>query len=413
MMLTVHISTALRQLTKNAGRSVLTMLGIIIGIGSVIFILTVGEVAKNFLITQISQFGTNVIEITSLSGFGQTSESESVVITQDDLIALRDSSMLPELTRITGANIVQGTLESEDTSSAVSMYGIDDQFFLINHITVLAGRGMQKGDILSQSRVTMLGEQTAVDLFGSSEKALQKKVKVNGTILTVVGVVKDLSLGGAFVQKVAYVPINTAYAEFSDPAKRGQLTFVMMEFENGTNVTAFKNRILYQLKQLKNITGDISQTFFIADRNQFLGIFNSILLGIQAFVSSVAAISLIVGGIGIMNIMLVTVKERTKEIGLRKAIGAKNSSIRTQFLVESIVLTTVGGIIGISWGLGLSVCAVLVANALQPSWGVQFVFVPSAVIIACVVAFLVGIVFGLYPAIKAARLHPIEALRYE
>lgn len=413
MMLFTHIGTACKQLVKNAGRSVLTMLGIIIGIGSVIFILTVGEVAKNFLISQISQFGTNVIEITALGEIAQTGGESQIHLTQDDVRALDESSLLPELTRISGATFVQVTAEVKNESQALSLYGVDEEYLPLNHIDVLRGRGIQRSDIMSESRVALLGEQTAIDLFGSVEEAVNTSMKVNGTILTVIGVVKDISLGGAFIQKMAYTPISTTYAEFSDPTSRGQLTFLMIEFENGTNVTAFKNRILYELKQLKNIDGDIGQTFFIGDRNQFLNIFNSVLLGIQAFVSSVAGISLVVGGIGIMNIMLVTVKERTKEIGLRKAIGAKNSSIRTQFLVESVVLTTMGGIIGIAIGLGLSVLAVLVANALQPSWGLQFIFVPRALLLACGVAFIVGIVFGLYPAIKAAKLHPIEALRYE
>ncbi len=148
-------------------------------------------------------------------------------------------------------------------------------------------------------------------------------------------------------------------------------------------------------------------------REQALSIFTTILVGIQAFISAVAAISLMVGGIGIMNIMLVTVKERTKEIGLRKAIGAKNASILIQFLVESVVLTTIGGLIGVTLGLSLSGLAVFAANLLQPDWGVQFVVVPSAIILACGVAAIVGLIFGIYPAYKASRLHPIEALRYE
>jgi putative ABC transport system permease protein len=413
MMIGVHISTALKQLTKNTGRSVLTMLGIIIGIGSVIFILTVGEVAKNFLISQISQFGTNVIEISSLGQVGPFSESESVKLTQDDVDRLEKSSLLPELTKITGTYSVQSSVEIEGARETVSLFGVDEYYFPLNHLDAVAGRLFQKNDVQSGARVALMGEQTANDLFGSIEKAVHKEVKIDGTVLKVIGVVEDIGFDAGFFGSMLYVPITTVYTEFAESSAVGELSFVMIEFENGTNVAAFKNRILYELQQLKDIDGDVNEAFFIADRDQFLGIFNSVLLGIQAFVSAVAAISLFVGGIGIMNIMLVTVKERTKEIGLRKAIGAKNSSIRTQFLVESVVLTTLGGVIGISWGLGMSLIAVVAANALKPEWDIRFVFVPSALAIACGVAFVVGIIFGLYPAIKAARLHPIEALRYE
>jgi len=186
-----------------------------------------------------------------------------------------------------------------------------------------------------------------------------------------------------------------------------------MEFENGTNTEDFENRITHEMQRLKRVPYDQTDTFDIISRAQFLETFNTILLGIQLFISAVAGISLVVGGIGIMNIMLVTVKERTKEIGLRKAVGANNQSILTQFLVESVVLTTVGGIIGISLGLGLSELVVLILGVVQPTWNVHFIFVPSALILACGVSITIGILFGLYPAIKASRLHPIESLRYE
>ena len=151
----------------------------------------------------------------------------------------------------------------------------------------------------------------------------------------------------------------------------------------------------------------------MASREQFTAIFDSVLGGIQLFVAAIAAISLFVGGIGIMNIMLVTVNERTKEIGLRKAVGAKNRSILFQFLVEAAVLTTVGGLIGIAGGLGLAYAAVFVVRLVQPDWDLQFVFVPIAILLACAVSMTTGFIFGLYPAVKAAKLHPIEALRYE
>ena len=188
---------------------------------------------------------------------------------------------------------------------------------------------------------------------------------------------------------------------------------MLIQFNKGTDAVSFQNRLSYELRRLHNITDEAENPFMVFSRDQAIRIMDTVLLGIQGFVSAVAGISLLVGGIGIMNIMLVTVKERTKEIGLRKAIGAKNNTVLFQFLIESVVLTTIGGIVGIALGLGLSFGAVALVNVLQPDWGVAFVFVPSALIIACGVSVTIGIIFGLYPAIKAAKLHPIEALRYE
>ncbi len=189
------------------------------------------------------------------------------------------------------------------------------------------------------------------------------------------------------------------------------MDFTLIEFAHNTDVESFKERLKYELIRIKNLDEDT--TIDVASRKQFLDVFDAILLGVQMFVSAIAAISLIVGGIGIMNIMLVTVKERTKEIGLRKAVGTKNKSVLFQFLIEAILLTSIGGLFGIVVGLGISYGSVIVLNTLQPNWGVEFVVVPSSIAIACLVSIVTGIIFGLYPAWKAARLQPTEALRYE
>lgn len=414
MMFFVHVRTALRQLTINKGRSLLTMLGIIIGIGSVIFIITVGEVAKQFLISQISQFGTNVLEVSPTGELGPVSGTNSVTLRVSTLEALEESPLLPDLEAISGWYGAQGTLEYNGQQEAVSAFGVEREAFTINNFVPVAGRILSDADELQEARVAVIGTQLAETLFDSPEKALRKEVKINAVRFEIVGVLEDVPLGGGFLGETVYVPRSTVYREFAPAEDVGTVSVLLVQFAQGTNVASFKERMKVELKRLLYLSDDeVDNAFFMADRASFLDIFNTILIGIQAFVSAVAGISLVVGGIGIMNIMLVTVKERTKEIGLRKAIGANNSSVRTQFLIEAVILTTIGGLIGVAGGLALSFIAVLAANALQPDWGIAFVFVPQAIAIACGVAGVVGLVFGLYPAVKAAKLSPIEALRYE
>lgn len=414
MMITVHILTALKQLTINKGRSLLTMLGIIIGIGSVIFIITVGEVAKQFLIAQISQFGTNVLEISPTGELGPVSNADAVVVRTSTVEALEDSTLLPELVAISGWYGASGKMDYQNSQEAVSIFGVKKEAFSINNFTPVAGRVLMDGDEQQESRFAVIGTKLAETFFDSAQKAINKDVKINGVPFTIVGVLEDTPLASSFLGATIYVPLSTVYREFAPSEDVGTVSVMMIQFATGTNVVSFKQRLHAELKHLLSLSDDeVEAAFFIADRASFLDIFNTILIGIQAFVSAVAGISLVVGGIGIMNIMLVTVKERTKEIGLRKAIGANNASVRTQFLTEAVVLTTVGGLIGVAGGLSLSFLAVFITGLLQPTWGIAFVFVPQAIIIACGVAMSVGLLFGLYPALKASRLSPMEALRYE
>ncbi len=408
----IHFTTALRQLLKNKARSALTMLGIIIGIGSVIFIMTAGEIAKNFLIVQISQFGTNVIEIAPNSIFGVSASGEETKLNDDIRIAIENSTLLPEVSTISAGYMVSKILSYSGEEQQVTIYGDGPEMFSVNNLNSLRGRLITTADRQNSARVVVIGEGLEEDLF-KGKSAVGERIRMGGSVYTVIGVVKDFTQIGGFGPDVIFVPLTTVRQNFVSGKEQNTLSYLMVQFEQGTNVASFEERLKYVIRQEIDYPEDKEIPYMIVSREQFLGIFDQILIGIQAFVSAVAAISLIVGGIGIMNIMLVTVKERTKEIGLRKAIGAKNSSILAQFLIESVVLTTVGGIIGTAFGLGLSLAAVIGINSVYPDWGVGFVFVPNALILAVGVAVTVGIIFGLYPALKASRLHPIEALRYE
>lgn len=412
MMITTHVGTAIKQLAANKGKAMLTMLGVIIGIGSVIFIMTMGEVAKSFLLSQITQFGTNVVEVAVSGEFGPFGGNEDVVLTDDDVKALEDSSVLPEITAISAGYSVGRSLEYNGESYTVSLFGDRPDYFEVNNLKLFHGRFFNESDVRNASRVLVVGDQFAKDLFSNEAEAVNKKVTIEGTTFTIIGVTEDIPAGPIAGGSIVYTPLSTVRRLFVPAAEQHEVSFLLIQFEQGTDAQSFEQRISYELNRIKG-TSDEKNVFMIMSREQFLDIFDSILLGIQMFISAIAAISLLVGGIGIMNIMLVTVKERTKEIGLRKAVGAKRGSILTQFLIESIVLTVVGGLIGTAFGVGLSLISVIVVNAIQPDWGIQFIFVPSALTLSISVSITIGIIFGLYPAWKASRLHPIESLRYE
>ncbi len=413
MMLVTHFQTAIKQLLANKGKAALTMLGVVIGIGSVIYIMTLGEVAKKFLLDQISQFGTNVIEVAVAGEFGPFGGSEDVTLTVSDVDELKSSTLLPELTKISAGYSVTKNIEIDGKKFTTSILGDTIDVFELNHLNLMGGRFYTESEEKNAERVVVIGDVFAEDQFGSIKDAINEHITIDGTKFAIIGVVEDISGASPFAQNISYAPRNTIHRLFAPAEEMNDVGYMLIEFEQGTNSTSFEQRLKYELNRIKGIDEDEGDAFLIVSRQQFLEIFDTILLGIQAFVSAIAGISLVVGGIGIMNIMLVTVKERTKEIGLRKAVGAKNSSVLIQFLIESIALTTLGGLIGIAAGLGLSYLSVFAANTLQPGWGIQFVFVPSSIALACGVAITTGIIFGLYPAIKASRLHPIESLRYE
>ena len=413
MMLLTHIQTALRQLLANKGKSILTMLGIVIGIGSVILIMTLGEIAKSFLLGQITGFGTNVVEVADQGSFGPFAGEEPIVFTTEDVAALEASSLLEEIQGVSTSYTSATSLEYNGETHAVSLWGDRPSVFDVNNLDFLAGRGFSDNEMNRSDRVMVLSEGFAKELFDSSAEAVGQTVNVDGRAFTILGVVQDPPLGGPFGSNYVYIPLSTVYAYIAPPADYNNITFLLIEIDPAADIDQFKDQLVFEIQRIKHLDSDQTKRLYVESREQFLAIFDNVLVGIQMFVAAIAAISLFVGGIGIMNIMLVTVKERTNEIGLRKAVGAKNSSILVQFLIEAAVLTTVGGLIGISVGLGLAYVAVLVVHAIQPDWGVQFVFVPSAVILACAVSMTTGFIFGLYPAMKAAKLHPIEALRYE
>ncbi|MFA6027988.1 MAG: ABC transporter permease [Patescibacteria group bacterium] len=414
MILAENIKTGWHQLMLNKGKSFLTMLGIIIGIFSVIYMMTIGQSVKNFLISQIESIGTNTIMVMPTSVMeGETVGQKDFSLTMDDVEALRESELASHLEAVSGMVSYTGkaTYESAKKTYDVYLSGLHPDGKIVSNYKLIQGRFFTQAEYDQNARVMVLLENDAETLFGD-KNAVGQELKVDDKKFTIIGVLEKQSSmqpSMGYIQPV--VPLTTVQSLFNNNSK--DVTYILAKVDD-------KNNIPSTVAAMKNILNQRHPTgkgedapVEVQSMDSFLSIFNNVLLGIQLFLSLIAAISLLVGGIGIMNIMLMTVKERTKEIGLRKAIGAKRSNILVQFLVESVVITIIGGVIGIIAGIAFSAITVFIVNLAMPDWGVFLSISWIGVILSCTVSILTGILFGLYPAIKASRLSPIEALRYE
>ena len=404
MLLSDLLSTAVRGITVNRTRSSLTMLGIIIGVASVVLMVSMGGSFQRYILAQIASIGTNTLDIipTGFQKFGGNLES----LTYDDFVAVRSLSTVDRATPV----IVIGkpvTYGEEEISPLVA--GAYKEFGQNYGMTIGAGRPLSQNDEDGAASVAVLGSQASEDLFGNVNP-LGKKIAVGETPFTVVGVLS--SKGSALLQQmdsVVLVPFSTARAV------TGQKHLSFITLKTTGDPTLAKQDITDLLRDrhsIRNIDNDPDKDDFIArSAEQVTSIVNSVTTGLTVFLALIAGISLLVGGIGIMNIMLVSVTERTREIGLRKAVGAKRRDILLQFLLEAVALTLSGGAVGIVLGTFVGWLLAAIADKFLG----QFSFVVSlwSILLAVLMAAGTGLLFGLYPAKKASDLSPIEALRFE
>lgn len=404
--------TALRGLRVNKSRSALTVLGIVIGITSIILVMSLGAGAQELILGQIQGMGSNTIVV--IPGREPTGPSDAAQVFSDslkesDFEALKKKSNVPALSSIMPLVFGGDTAAYGSDTYRMTIFGATQQIANMFDVAVGEGSFFTEEDVRGRADVAVIGSKVKEELFGASE-AIGEKIKIKNRSFRVVGVLEKKGQVSFFnFDEVAIVPYTTAQ----------QYVFGIKYFHRFI-IEATSSDLIGQavrdieatLRETHDITDPKKDDFFVetqADLVQRLGSITDIL---TLFLASVAAISLLVGGIGIMNIMLVAVTERTREIGLRKALGATEADIQTQFLLEAIVLTGVGGGIGITMGATLSFATALVlSRALGVDW--EFSFPISAVFLGLGVSGGIGLVFGLYPARKAARKDPIEALRYE
>jgi ABC-type antimicrobial peptide transport system permease subunit len=391
------------------------MLGIIIGVGSVILMMSLGGGAQNLIVGQISSMGSNNIYIEPGSSQGSFSQRAIDQLSQKSLKE-RDAIAIakdPNVEKV--AMMVYGTerISSQNEDKKITYMGGSADSFDISDLSISNGRGINEDDIKGLGRVIVLGHKLASDLFGEDDP-IGQSVRLGKLNLKVIGVLEEK--GGQVFQTFddyAYLPYTTAQKLLLGT---DYLNAIMVKAKSEKLINQVVDNIRITLRGTHNIynpEGDLSKDDFKAmSQVETAGMLTQITGVLTAFLSSIAAIALFVGGIGIMNIMLVSVTERTREIGLRKAVGARNKDIMNQFLLEAVTLTLLGGIIGFLGGILISFGAsVVLTNVLKTNWG--FTIPIGAVILSFGVATIIGLIFGIYPARKASKLNPIEALRHE
>jgi putative ABC transport system permease protein len=405
MNLTESLRTALTSLLANKLRAALTMLGVIIGVAAVIALLSLGNGVSETITGEISSIGTNLINISPDS---QNSRGYPP-LGMGDVAALSDRLLAPDLAQVAAAaqgnqEVVQGGLSLNATVAGVTL-----NYFTVHNIAEFqSGDGLTPADLDNRTRVAVLGSDAAVDLFPDAYP-VGKSVKINGVSYEVVGVLAPSGSDFGSSDGTVFIPITTAQSRlYTGRTRSGDkaVSVITAQAASETRTDAAIEQITEILRDRHGIVYADDDDFRIFSQTSLLETFDTIMATMTAFLGSIAGISLIVGGIGIMNIMLVSVTERTREIGIRKAVGALKRDILVQFLIESIVLSVLGGTVGILLGWLISTVAGRLIEVVP-------VVDLGTVLMASGFAAAVGLIFGIYPAWRAAGLHPIEALRYE
>ncbi len=414
MKLSDSIRTASRGIANAKVRSGLTMLGIVIGIGSVILLISLGKSAEKLILAQVQEIGSNLVFIvpgaTRGSRFASPPSVQGVVIktlVKSDVDALKRE---PAVVRVAPEVRGQAKIVFENNDTTITYEGTTEDFFQMRNFGISSGRHFTNSDVDSFNRVAVLGSEIAHTLFGE-RNPVGRAIRLKGISFEVAGVLEEKGLGpfGVDQDNLVLVPISVAQKQLLGIDFYNVVT-VQASDEFEINFTV--ERVSSVLRQNHRITDPTKDDFTIRTQADALSLLGNITSILTVFLTAIAFISLVVGGIGIMNIMLVSVVERTREIGLRKAVGATNRDILQQFLWEAVMLTFLGGVFGILLGSLLTTGLYFILIRVLPT-GWAFALPLSAIGLAAGVATLIGLVFGIYPARQAARKDPIEALRYE
>jgi ABC-type antimicrobial peptide transport system permease subunit len=388
------------------------MLGIIIGVTSVVVIMSVGAGAQGLVLNQVKSLGSNLVGVLpgKSDDNGPPASVLGIIVTT---LTTEDSEAFvgPEFPYVSASTpYVRGnaTFTSGDNQTDANYVGVAASYPLVEEITVANGRFFTAEEDKGVARVAVLGSETAEKLFGDLDP-VGRLIKIKRVSFRVIGVVEKRGVSGFQNQdNQIFVPVTTAQKLLLGI---NYVNFVRVKVSDAQYVDQTIETMKEVLRARHDIDKPENDDFSVRSTNQGLEALTSITNALKFFLAAIAAISLIVGGIGIMNIMLAAVEERTKEIGLRKAVGATNRIITLQFLIETITITFVGGVIGIILGTLISVLVATVARSQGYVW--DLVITPSSIILGCSVSIAIGLIFGITPARRASRLSPIEALRYE
>lgn len=405
------IKIALKALLLNKSRTFLTTLGIIIGITAVIVLISAGQGAQSLILNQIKGVGSNLIFVvpggSGGSKFSAPAAARGVVVTtlvDQDVKSLRNKTLAPDILYTDPAVNGQFTVAYGGQDQQAAIAGEDENYGTVSNISLIQGDWFTRADVEGLTQVAILGSKIASNLFGEANPVGQL-IKIHEINFRVIGVMNPKGLGafGVDQDNEVIVPVSTAQKILLGI---NHYNFITIEAKDQNSIQLAEDETTAILRKNHKITDPNKDDFTIRNQQDALSLLGNITSVLTLFLASIAGISLIVGGIGIMNIMLVSVTERTREIGLRKAIGAKRSDILLQFLIEAVVLTLIGGFTGIILGY-------LGAYGVSKIGGWQFEVSLGSVALAFGVSAAFGLIFGIYPANKASKLSPIEALRYE
>jgi putative ABC transport system permease protein len=401
-MLWTTILLALREIKRNVMRSFLTILGIVIGVGAVITLVTIGGGATAQVQQQIASMGSNVLIVTpgKRLGPGQSSNTPLFKVSDAEAI-LRQVTSIAAVAPVSSQSI-QAVLGNENWSTSVT--GSDNEFFRVTNRSIKTGRKFSDSELRGGAAVCIVGETVYKKLFGG-QASLGGNIRLEKLSCQVIGILeaKGQNTMGMDQDDIVVIPLRTYQRRISGNQDVARLQLSVQE---GASTEKAQQDIRLLMRERRHLSQSDDDNFNVMDMKEIANMLTGTTQLLTALLSAVAAVSLLVGGIGIMNIMLVSVTERTREIGIRLAIGALESEVLMQFLVEAVVLSSLGGLIGIVAALAGSVW---LASVLR----VPFVLNAGIVVIAFLFSAAVGVIFGYFPALKAARLDPIEALRYE
>jgi putative ABC transport system permease protein len=405
MSILQHLLEAFESLASNKLRSGLTMLGIVIGVASVISMLAIGNGAQASISNSINSMGTNLLFVSS----GARGVRNAKPLTQLDAAAIAE---LSSVSQVTASLQGRADLTFSGTSSAgTSLVGATSEYSTVRNLPVAEGAFISDTDVSTRANVVVLGSDTANTLFGSTTAGVGEVIRIQGQPFTVVGILVAKGGGGlGSSDDQAIIPLTTAQSRLIKRSPANRVDQIVVQATSAADVATANTDVTALLQSRHHITtGD--DDFTILQQADLLSSASSITGVLTIFLGGIGGISLLVGGIGIMNIMLVSVTERTREIGLRKALGAKRVDIMFQFLIESLVLSLVGGAVGVLAASGISNLVGRIAAA--NSANINPIIGTNAVLLATLFSAAIGIFFGLYPANRAARLEPVEALRTE
>ncbi len=395
-----NVRMAALALWANRLRSLLTMLGLIIGIGSVILIVAIGVGTQKYVKEQFKSFGTNIVVVApdqGARGFRPLTMADAAAIGTEVSTVQDYAPFLAENGRVVWKN----------RNADGRIYGVTPKLSTMLNLPIIRGRFFTERELRERTRVVVIGEELARELF-IAEEPLGKKVLINGLTATVIGVTRQVAFKGylGYVERGLMMPLTVVQESLisSQTPFGRRVSLIFLETKPDETIETVTFQVTNLMRRRHAVTEQ--DDFFIGNAQEILNVFNGIASGLTVLLGLIAGISLLVGGINIMNIMLVSVKERTREIGLRKALGASEEVILTQFVIEAVLISLVGGLIGMLLGVG-SAQLVSAFSPLKPE------VTPGAIVLAVSVATVIGLFFGIFPARQAAKLDPITALRTE